>query len=233
MLTAVRWSIILVAAHAGMAGVAAAATQEQIGTWVISCPGEMSKSSGCLMRSSRRFLDKASVIGDLEVQAQGRILVPVIAFRGVSAEALMTASLIGKIEASIRLQGGAPEELHCAASAADHASAMEYICGPSEADRAKVAEGLPAARAAIVRVAIVINATKPLPALEKSLELSGTNEALERLRALGPTQLPGPMPAPAARSSSALLGMADRALKAAGYPNGVAQLQSLLAKYAK
>jgi hypothetical protein len=32
-------------------------------------------------------------------------------------------------------------------------------------------------------------------------------------------------------SPGALMGMADRALKAAGYPNGVADLQALVAKY--
>jgi hypothetical protein len=62
---------------------------------------------------------------------------------------------------------------------------------------------------------------KPLPSLEKTLELSGANEPLVRLRALGPTQVPSPGTAPAWHSPNALIGMVKRAQKAAGYPNGV------------
>jgi hypothetical protein len=233
MLTAAGWSIILLAALAGHAGVAAAATQEHIGSWVISCPDDAAKSGACLMRSSKRFLDKAGVTGDLEVRAQERILVPVIVFRGVSAKMLIAASLIGKTEASIRLQSGASTELHCAASSADDDSAVDYVCAPNEADGEKLGEGLPGARAASVRVAIAAAALKPLPVLEKSLEMSGTNEALVRLRTLGPKQVPSSATAMALKSSSALVGMAHQALKAAGYPNGLAELQSLLAKYGK
>jgi hypothetical protein len=228
-----RWTIILAACFAGMAGVAMAATQERIGSWVISCPGDAPKSGACLMRANKRFLDKAGITADLEVRAQGPSLIPVIALRGVSTEILTAASLIGKVEASIRFQSGAQEELHCAAGAVVYTSAVEYVCAPNEAGGAKLAAGLPTARAASVRVAIAVAAIKPLPALEKTLELSRTNEALVRLSALGPTQVPSPIMTLAARSPSALMGVADRALKAAGYPNGVAQLQALLAKYLK
>jgi hypothetical protein len=43
--------------------------------------------------------------------------------------------------------------------------------------------------------------------------------------------VPGLMTGLAAQTPGGLMAMADKALKAAGYPNGMADLQALLAKY--
>ena len=179
------------------------------------------------MRFDRRFLDKAGITGDLEVQAQGKTLVPVIALRGLSSEILMAATLAGKTEASIQFAGAPREDLACAASSAG------YICAPNDANGAKLAATLPAARSVTVRISVGVAGMSPLPPQEKSLDLAGTNEALARLRAAGPTQVPTAKTELAAQSPAGLMGMADKALKAAGYQNGIAGLEALVAKYMK
>jgi hypothetical protein len=201
--------------------IAATATVEHIGSWVITCPG----GAPGAMRFNQRFLDKSGVTGDLEVEADGVILVPVLALRGLPDEVLMAAAAMGKTEASLQFDGGAREALDCAVSEAG------YICAPNEATGSKLAANLPAARQVTVRVSVVVSGMKPLPAQEKSLQLTGTAEALARLRAVGPAPVPSLETAVAAKSPAGLMGAADRALKAAGYPNGLADLQARLSKF--
>jgi hypothetical protein len=207
------------------AGIVHAAPEEKIGSWVLSCPGDKAGAQSCLLRFDKRFFDKAGLTGDLEVQALGTSLVPVIALRGLPSEMLMAASLAGKTEASVQLGGGPREDLDCAVSS------VLYICSPKAKAARILAAGLPVARSVTVRVSVAVAGMAPLPAQEKSLDLSGTNEALARLRTAGPSQVPSPMTALASQTPAGLMGMADKALKAAGYPNGVASLQALLAKY--
>jgi hypothetical protein len=206
---------------------ARAATQEQIGSWVLSCPGNAPKTEPCQLRFGKRFLDKGGLTGDLEVQAQGAMLVPVIALRGLSSEMLMAASLAGKTEASVQFAGSPREDLDCAASS------VGYICAPKDAGAPKLAAQMKTARSVTVRVSVSITGLNPLPAQERSLELSGTNEALAKLRTAGPSHVPAPMAGLAPQSPAGLMAMADKALKAAGYQHGVADLQALMAKYMK
>ena len=210
-----------------LAGTARAATQEQIGSWVLNCPGDKPGAEPCVMRFYKRFLDKGGITGDLEVQAQGKSLVPVIALRGLSSERMMTASRPGKTEASVQFVGSQREDMNCVTSSAG------YICSPSEAGGQKLAAGLPLARSVTVRVSVAIAGMSPLPQQEKVLDLSRTNEALAKMRTVGPSQVPSPMTALAPLPPEGLMGMADKMLKSAGYPNGTAQLQALMAKYMK
>jgi hypothetical protein len=217
MTTAATWGLLLALA---IQDVAVAGTQEHIGSWIITCP----VGGPCAMRFSKRFLDKSGVTGDLEIDADGDALVPVLAVRGLSNEVLMAAVMAGKTEASLQLAGGAREPLECSASESG------YICAPDRAAGLKLAAALPAARQVTVRVTVAVMGMSPLPTQEKSLELTGTAEALARVRAEGPTPVPNVKTAVAAGSAAGLMGVADRALKAAGYPNGLADLQARLAK---
>jgi hypothetical protein len=231
MWTTVTRGVVLGFGLAVLPGAAMAAADQPIGSWVLSCPSDTTKPGGkpegCLLRAGKRFLDKGGITGDLEVEARGGVLVPVLALRGLPNELLMAAAMMGKTEASIQLAGSTREELACSVSAAG------YICAPNEAAGAKLAAGLPSARAMTVRVSVAVEGLKPLPTQEKSVDLSGTAEALARLQAAGPMPVPGPLAVVTSQSPSALMGMADKALKAAGYPNGAAQLQALMAKYLK
>jgi hypothetical protein len=197
-------------------GCALAAGQEHIGSWVLSCPGD---GPTCLLRLDKRFLDKAGVTGDLEIHARGKALVPVLALRGLPAEVLIAASMAGQTEASVQFLGGPRQDLVCAPSGG------AYVCSPQDNAVATLAAGLPGARSVTVRVSVTVSGLKPLAVQEKSVELTGTGEALARLRAAGSLGAPAPM------ASGRLTTMADKVLKAAGYPNGVADLEGLLAKY--
>lgn len=223
-----RAAVFLVIGAAGLSGAAsAAATQEAIGGWVISCPDGAAGNGTCQMRFSKRFFEKGGMTGDLEVQAQGSLLVPVVILRGLPSEMLMAASLLGKAEASMQFPGAARQELDCSVSGTG------YVCAPKDDAARKLAADLPTMRSITVRVAVSMAGASPLPAQEKALSLSGTAEALARLRVVGPSQAAGPTTASASQSPAGLMGMADKALKAAGYPNGVAQLQGLMAQYMK
>ncbi len=226
-----RTAVWLAVGIVALSGGANAATQEQIGSWVLNCPGDKPGAEPCIMRFNKRFLDKGGITGDLEIQGQGKSLVPVIALRGLSPEILMAASLAGKTEASIQFGGGPREDLTCSAGSSG------YICAPKDDATAKLAAGLQGARSVTVRIGVSMAGMTPLPPQEKALELSGTNEAMAKLRIAGPSQVPtamtGPMAAMASQSPEGMMGMADKMLKAAGYPNGVQQIQALMAKYMK
>lgn len=213
MRTAARWSVILACGLAASPVLAAAAAPEQFGSWVIRCPG----NGPCLMHSSQRLLDQAGITGDLEVEAQGSTLVPVITLRGLRPEMLAAASLAGKTSASIQFPGGPRHDLACGASVEG------YICAPSESNGSLLAAALPGARSVTVRVAVTVAGSNPL-GQEKSLHLTGTKAALDRLRSVGPSPVPSFMTAP---SPSGLKAMADKAM------NGVAKLQALVAQYMK
>jgi hypothetical protein len=227
MRTAFRRGIILAAGSMLTISPAQAAPYEKIGSWVLDCSGDAAGAAACRLRLDKRFFETAGITGDLEVQAVGTSLVPILALRGVSTELLIAAAASGKTEASIQFGGGPRQPLSCATTSA------AYICWPQDDAARNLAAALPQARSVTVRVSVAVSGLKPLPVQEKSLDLTATNEALARLRAAGPSQLPGPMAARVSQSSAALMGMADKALKAAGYPNGVTDLQGLVGKYLK
>ena len=225
MTPASRPGVVLALGLLMWAASARAATQEHVGSWVLNCPGAVANAEPCLLRLDKRFLDTAGITGDLEVQALGNTLVPVLALRGLPDELLLAAWMAGKTEASMQFAGGPREDLGCAPSRAG------YVCSPKDDAARKLAAGLASARSVTVRVSVAVAGLKPLPVREKSLDLSGTSEALARLRMVGPTSVPGPLTALASQTPSELAAMADRALKAAGYPNGMADLRVLLEKY--
>jgi hypothetical protein len=219
-------STVLALGVAVLTGAAWAST-ETIGGWVLRCSGDTPGTEACLLHSDKRLLDTAGITGDLEIQAQGKLLVPVVVVRGLSGEIMRAASLAGETEVSIRFGDGAPEDLSCSSTGG------AYVCAPKDDAARRLAAALPAARSVTVHASIAIAGSRKLPVGDNSLDLTSTNEALSRLRAAGPSQVPGPMTELASPSPSTLLGIADRALKAAGYPNGAADLKALVTKYIK
>ena len=221
-----RTAAYLAIGMALLCGSVQAATQEQIGSWVLHCPGDKLPSvEPCVMRFNKRFLDKGGITGDLEVQSQGKSPVPVIVLRGVSSDLTTGSSRPGKTEASMQFGGGPREDLTCVSSSSG------AICSPNEAGAATLAAGLPLARSVTVRVSVSMPGMTPLPPQEKVLELSGTNEALAKLRTAAPSPYPVPVTWLVSKSPDGMMGMADKLLKASGFPNGMAQIQALIAKY--
>jgi hypothetical protein len=223
-----RTVIVLAGWLALFAGDAFAATQTQIGSWVLNCSGE----SACRLRAEKRFVDKAGITAELEVLADGTALVPVLALRGLSTQVVMMAATTGTVEAWMQLNGGARQALDCAPSLEG------YFCTPRGDAARALAGGLPTARTVTARIQATVSGMKPLPAEEKTLALAGTRAALAKLAAAGPEPVPDARMAAATRwlpqaSPSTLAGVADKALKAAGYPKGVGDLEGLVTKYLK
>jgi hypothetical protein len=223
-----RTVIVLAGWLALLAGDALAATQTQIGSWVLSCSGE----SACRLRAEKRFVDKTGITAELEVLADRTALVPVLALRGLSTQVVMMAATAGTVEAWMQLDGGARQALDCAPSLEG------YFCTPRGDAARALAAGLPTARTMTARVQATVSGMKPLPAQEKTLALAGTRAALAKLVTAGAEQVPDARMAAAARwlpqaSPSTLAGVADKALKAAGYPKGVGDLEGLVTKYLK
>ncbi len=218
---ACRLALILLAFNSA----AHAAIRERIGTWVLTCPGRGAATEACQLRLDKRLFDKAGITGDLEIQASGGVLVPVLALRGLPAEVLMTAALAGRVEAAMRLGDEPLVHLGCASSSG------AYLCWPRDNGARALGTALASARKITVQITVTVAGMKPLPVPEKSLELSHTGEALARLRAVGPPSVPGPMAALVSQTPDGLAAIADKALKAAGYPRGTGDLRTLLGEY--
>lgn len=197
------------------------AQQETIGSWVVSCAAD----GRCLMRFAKPFVDRNGITGNLEVMKQSRSLVPVVTLRGVPKDLLTAAAVAGKASVSVRFPGAPAETLNCVATNAGG------ICAPDDDAAPRLAARLVSAPSVTLHLTASLPGMDALPQQHRSLVLSGTAEALDRLRAAGPTSVPPPVTALAPESPAALMATADRLLKAAGYKNGVEGLQSLLDKY--
>jgi hypothetical protein len=205
------------------AGTAAAAPVEHIGSWALQCPDPGAGS--CVLRLDKRLVDKGGISVDLEVRAGEHGLVPVLALRGLPEAVMLAASQVGSVDASLQFSDGSRQRLDCAPGSS------AYICAPTDDAARKLAADLPNARLVTVRVVATVSGMKPLPVGDRSYALAGTRQALDRLRAAGPAPVPVTVTATEVQSSAALVGMADKALKAAGYKNGIADLGALVAKY--
>jgi len=207
-------------------GAAHAATPEHIGSWVLSCSG----ASACRLRAEKRFVDKDGITVELEVRSDGTALVPVLALRGLPTQVVMMASAMGTVAAWIQLDGGVRQTLACAPNQDG------YFCTPRGNAAQALAAGLPTARTMTARVEATVSGMKPLPVQQKTLRLADTRRALAKLAAVGAEPIPDARVAAAARflprtSPGTLATMANQALKAAGYPNGLGDLPTLMEKY--
>jgi hypothetical protein len=142
----------------------------------------------------------------------------------------MMTSMMGTVEAWIQLDGGVRRALACAPNLDG------YFCTPRGDAARALAAGLPTARTMTARVEASVSGMKPLPAEQKTLALAGTRQALAKLAAAGAEPVPDARIAAASRllprtSPSTLAAMADAALKAAGYRDGLGDLPALMSKY--
>ncbi|WP_158932855.1 hypothetical protein [Acidisphaera sp. S103] len=207
-------------------GTARAAPPPHIGSWVLTC----SATSICRLRAEKRFVDKDGVTVELDVLSDRTALVPVLALRGLPAQAVMMASAMGTVGAWIQLDGGVRRALECAPNLDG------YFCTPRGDAARALAAGLPTARTMTARVEATVTGMKPLPVEQKTLALVDTRQALATLAAAGAEPVPDARVAAASRllprtSPSTLAAMADTALKAAGYRDGLGDLPALMSKY--
>jgi hypothetical protein len=207
---------------------AASATQatgsdsRSLGTWVLDCP-----DNACTLRHAHPLFARAGVIADLEVRATEAGRVPVVAVRGLPRDPMLSAAVAAGIRATLQLGNQAPAPLSCGLAG------EAYLCQPTGAAAASLARTLPDAGSVTIALAAALPGQEVRPIGKRTLDLAGTREALAHLPtrptlAEVSTGEIGPQPIP--RGWLALL---DRGLKAVGYPNGSADLSTLLSRYLK
>ena len=207
---------------------------QQIGSWVVECPAP-GGAGGCMMRDRDWILaptaGRPSVA--LEVQGRGGRLVPVVALRGLTAQAVPTqavptqavtvqaaigALLVLQPQVTLRFDAGPRAALACGLDGA------AIVCAPEGAAIAATAAALPTARTVEIQVAVRASGTGGPAARAATLDLQGTREAMARFRAAGPIGEALP-----AEPGLDWIGFVDRVAREAGLQNGIADLVPRLA----
>ena len=212
---------------------------QQIGSWVVECPAP-GGAGGCMMRDRDWILaptaGRPSVA--LEVQGRGGRLVPVVALRGLTAQAApaqavptqavptqavtvqaaIGALLVLQPQVTLRFDAGPRAALACGLDGA------AIVCAPEGAAIAATAAALPTARSVEVQVAVRASGTGGPAARAATLDLQGTREAMARFRAAGPIGEALP-----AEPGLDWIGFVDRVAREAGLQNGIADLVPRLA----
>lgn len=196
----------------------------QIGSWVLECPAHPG-TTGCVLREHDWILPPTGGLpgAALEVQARGNRLVPVVALRGVSAQAVMGALLALQPQVALRLDAGPRTNLACGLDGA------AMVCAPEGAALAAVAAALPKARTVEVQIGASAPGTNALgsgapgagtfPVRIATLDLQGTGEALSQYRAAGAASRSLPT-----EPGLDWIGLVERVLQAAGFRNGAADV---------
>ena len=164
---------------------------------------------------------RAGISADLEVRAIGQSRVPVIAIHGLPNEPVLASALASQVEATIQFGDGAPAALRCGTDSGG------YLCRPTGSDSVRMARALPDAGTVTIKLSASLPGQEPVSVGHRTLDLSGTREALTHLPASGP-QLGGFEPQPLPPGWRRLL---DRAEQAVGMQNGRAALQTLITRY--
>lgn len=154
---------------------------ESIGSWVLTCPPHA--PDPCLMRHRELLLPPGNGMPSaaLEIQRRGTVLVPVIALRGLPQSAAFGGALVAQPSVTIGFDNGKRSALACGVDG------TVYACAPEAPVVDELAAALPRAKSIAASVALIVPGLVSLPPQERSLELSGTEAALARLRAVGAT----------------------------------------------
>jgi hypothetical protein len=192
---------------------AAAPPAGAAGPWVLDCPAET-----CRLRHRQPLFAKAGITADLEVRASFAGPVPVIAVRGLPREPLLSVAVANRIAATLQLDGQRPVPLSCGLSA------DAYVCQPSGSGAAALVRALPDARSVTIGLSVTLAGEEPDSLGRRTLDLADTRAALALLPA-HPVMEREPQAIPPGWTR-----LLDRGLKAAGFPNGAADLSALLAR---
>ena len=197
------------------AGRAWAADQE-IGSWVVSC----ASPGNCLMRHRSWVMPPGGgrPSAALEVQRRGDLLVPVVALRGLSAQAAIGGILALKAAVAVTFDDGPAWNLNCSLDGG------AIVCAPQGDGVVLSAAELPTAHEATVRIQLSMPGLMALPSQQRTLALQSTRAALARFRTVGPSG--ESLPAEAGLDWS---GFVDRVLRAFGFQNGAADLMARFA----
>jgi hypothetical protein len=165
---------------------------EEIGSWRLSClTDRMTDRADCLLRHREPIERAQTPAGSslvLEVQDRNGRLVPVIAARDLSLEAVGRGLLAITGTAQLRFAPNRHFEMPCTLEG------RSLVCAPRPEDAVRAAEELATAPAALVRMTGLgagSDRTEPT-----ELRLTQTREALARYRTLIPEGSTPPAPTP-------------------------------------
>jgi hypothetical protein len=191
-----------------------AAAPGPIGFWRLACrvPGH------CLLRYAPWILAPGGSRpgAALEVQRRGGWLVPVVTLQGASTQALVGGLLALHPRVRLRFTPGTSVGLSCGLDEA------AVICAP--VDPAAAAAALPPATSVRVDLLLRLPDGAALPPQGATLALSGTQDALAKLRAAGAAGEALP-----AEPGLDWIGFLDKLMRTAGFSNATAGLLLRLA----
>jgi len=186
---------------------------QQVGSWIVTCPPD--QPSSCQMRHESWLLPPGTngPSASLEVMQRGGQFVPVVALRGLTTQTAFGGMMALSATVTLSLDNGPPIALACGLDGA------AIICAP-EGD---AATAIASAHTAQVRIALSIPGVASLPEQSRSVELRRTAEAIAMFRST----------APADRTVPALPGLdwhdfLDRLMREAGFERGVADMMPSL-----
>ena len=153
----------------------------------------------------------------LELPLRGDALVPVITVRGLPASAAVGGAFVVKPSVTPGLDGGKRTDLSCGVSG------TYYACAPDASGVPAMATALPTAQVLSSSMTLTIPGMMVLPPPERSLDLSGTEVAMSRLRAVSATGGATGEALPAYPGLD-MQGFLDRIMRDLGFPNGAADV---------
>ncbi|HTC12540.1 MAG TPA: hypothetical protein VK726_27575 [Acetobacteraceae bacterium] len=212
-----KWGVVLAALAIGTAAAQTLSGKtEEIGSWVVACPAD-AKSAPCRMRYQKWIVPPQNgrpSVG-LEVRNTGAQMVPQLAVRDLPAPLAVAAMMAGTPTMELRFDGGQKLALSCGSEG------DAVLCVPEPGAAADAAAQLQTARSVEVRVHVTLaggDGPSPIPDQTRSFDLSRTAAAIDRFRAVAPEA--APLPTQASQGSD-MRSMADKMLKAMGFPGGV------------
>lgn len=192
--------------------------EETIGAWLLACPAPPpagAKADPCIMRHRDWVVQPSSgnPSAALEIQARGGAYIPAVALRGMPTQAALGGSLVVKPLVGFTYDSGPRIAMSCGLIGA------AYACAPEASVVPAASAGLAKARSITVTVAMSIPGLIDLPPQQRTLELTGINQALLRLAKVEVTD--EALPAVPGLDLQAFM---DKVLRAAGFENGMADI---------
>ena len=222
-----NWGFLLAALTIGTAQAQTPSGKtEEIGSWVVACPAE-AKSAPCRMRYQKWIVPPQNgrpSVG-LEVRNTGARMVPQLAVRDLPVQLAMAGMMAATPTMELRFDGGQKLTLACGMEG------EAILCAPSPDAAADAAAQLKTAHAVQVHVHVALAGTdgpSPIPDQTRSFDLSRTAQAIDRFRAVAPEAVP--LPTQASQGND-MRGMADKLLKAMGFPGGVNDIMQKAMSY--
>jgi hypothetical protein len=206
--------IALLVAGSVMAMAQPRPADQEIGSWVLTCPAEAPRDP-CQLHHRTGVLAQSpgGMSASLEVLYRGDQFIPVVAMRGLSTQAALGGVLTMQASVGLRFDGAPRIELACGLDGG------AVVCAPGVDVAATAAAQLAAARSVVVQVKLGLPGGLALPEQARPLDLARTADALAAFRATAPASESVPVVA-----GLDWRGFLDRLARDAGFENGLADL---------